>query len=87
MAFWYKTLHKQKQHRIFRTKLPRNSISCEELGSGLINVTIFCLTSADFHFPPPLMRFWVEPAGGEKKSADIEQKTVMLIYLYHMNYN
>ncbi len=26
------------------------------------------------------MRLWVEPAGGEQKSADVERKTVMLIY-------
>ncbi len=28
------------------------------------------------------MHLWVEPAGGEQKSADVEQKTVMLIYPY-----
>jgi hypothetical protein len=28
------------------------------------------------------MHLWVEPVGGEWKSADIEQKTVMLIYPY-----
>ncbi len=28
------------------------------------------------------MRLWVEPAGGEQKSADIERKTVTLIYPY-----
>jgi hypothetical protein len=30
----------------------------------------------------PLMHLWVEPAGGEWKSADIEQKMVTLIYPY-----
>jgi hypothetical protein len=45
-------------------------------------VTVFCLTSADFCFPPPLMCLWVEPAGGEQKSADIERQMVMLIYPY-----
>jgi hypothetical protein len=28
------------------------------------------------------MRLWVEPAGGEQKSADIERKMVTLIYPY-----
>jgi hypothetical protein len=28
------------------------------------------------------MHLWVELAGGERKSADIEQKTVTLIYPY-----
>jgi hypothetical protein len=28
------------------------------------------------------MHLWVEPAGGEQKSADVEQKTVTLIYPY-----
>ncbi len=28
------------------------------------------------------MRLWVEPVGGEQKSADIERKIVMLIYPY-----
>jgi hypothetical protein len=28
------------------------------------------------------MRLWVESAGGEQKSADVEWKTVMLIYSY-----
>ncbi len=28
------------------------------------------------------MRLWVEPAGGEQKSADVERKTVTLIYPY-----
>jgi len=28
------------------------------------------------------MRLWVEPAGGERKSADVEEKTVTLIYPY-----
>ncbi len=28
------------------------------------------------------MHLWVEPAGGEQKSADIEWKTVTLIYPY-----
>ncbi len=28
------------------------------------------------------MRLWVEPSGGEQKSADIEQKMVTLIYPY-----
>jgi len=33
------------------------------------------------------MHLWVEPAGGEQKSADIEQKTVTLIYPYPNNYS
>jgi hypothetical protein len=45
-------------------------------------VTIFRLTSADFCFLPPLLRLWVEPAGGERKFANVEWKTVMLIYPY-----
>jgi hypothetical protein len=45
-------------------------------------MTVFRLTSADFCFSPPLMRLWVEPAGGEQKSTNIEQKMVTLIYLY-----
>jgi hypothetical protein len=28
------------------------------------------------------MHLWVEPAGGEQKSADVERKTVTLIYPY-----
>jgi hypothetical protein len=28
------------------------------------------------------MRLWVEPAGGEQKSADVEQKMVTLFYPY-----
>jgi hypothetical protein len=28
------------------------------------------------------MRLWVEPAGREEKSADVERKTVKLIYPY-----
>jgi hypothetical protein len=28
------------------------------------------------------MHLWVEPAGGEQKSADVERKMVMLIYPY-----
>jgi hypothetical protein len=28
------------------------------------------------------MHLWVEPAGGERKSADIERKIVTLIYTY-----
>jgi hypothetical protein len=28
------------------------------------------------------MHLWVEPAGGEQKSADVEQKMVTLIYPY-----
>jgi hypothetical protein len=28
------------------------------------------------------MRLWVEPAGGEQKSADVEWKMVTLIYPY-----
>jgi hypothetical protein len=32
--------------------------------------------------PPPIRRLWVEPAGGERKSTDVEWKTVMLIYPY-----
>jgi hypothetical protein len=43
-------------------------------------VIVFRLTSADFC--SPLMRLWVEPAGRERKSADIERKMVMLIYPY-----
>jgi hypothetical protein len=30
----------------------------------------------------PVRLQWVEPAGGELKSADVEQKTVTLIYPY-----
>ncbi len=45
-------------------------------------MTVFRLTSADFHFLPPPMCLWVEPAGREWKSADVEQKTVTLIYPY-----
>jgi hypothetical protein len=41
----------------------------------------FPLRSA-FCFPTPNYTFRVEPAGGERKSADVEQKTVTLIYPY-----
>jgi hypothetical protein len=35
----------------------------------------------------PFMLLWVEPAGGEQKSDNIEQKTVMLIYPYPRTFN
>ncbi len=33
-------------------------------------------------FRPLLMHLWVEPAGGEQKSTDVDRKTVTLIYPY-----
>ncbi len=50
--------------------------------SGWINVTVFHWMYADFRFPLEPAGREERKSGGEQKSADVEQKTVMLIYSY-----